>query len=77
MSRFLIVPTVFLAATAFAQTDSGGSSLFDRFDADSDGRISQQEARANPTLLENFAMADADNDGYLSRQEFTAAFGEQ
>lgn len=86
----ILAATLLLAGTAFAQqgeqggrpegSGSGqqgsGAALFDRFDTDKDGRISQQEAQINQTLVTNFSTADANSDGYLTRQEFGATFGQ-
>jgi len=70
-----------LSTAAFAQTPpagqtspSGGSSVFDQFDSDHDGNVSQSEAQVNSTVMANFNQADTDHDGKLSKSEFDAAF---
>lgn len=72
--RYLIVLSAALLSSAALAQGQGGSSVFDQFDADSDGNISQSEARANATLAQNFSAADTDGDGKLSKAEFEAAF---
>jgi hypothetical protein len=64
-----------LSGAAFAQTSpSGAGSVFDQFDSNHDGNISQAEAQVNSTVVANFAQADTDHDGKLSKSEFDAAF---
>jgi EF hand len=65
-----------LSTAAFAQTppSGAGSSVFDQFDSDHDGRITQTEAQINSTVVANFKTADSDADGNLSKSEFDAAF---
>jgi hypothetical protein len=48
--------------------------VFDQFDTDHDGRVSQQEAQINSTVVANFQTADTNADGNLSKAEFDAAF---
>jgi Ca2+-binding EF-hand superfamily protein len=73
MRYLVIVSAALFSSVALAQGQSG-SSVFDQFDADRDGNISQSEARANATLAQNFSAADTDGDGKLSKEEFNAAF---
>ena len=56
------------AAPCFAQT--GPAALFDRFDADGDGRITEAEVQAWRGSF--FDIADGDVDGYVSRAELDA-----
>lgn len=64
-----------LSTAAFAQTPpSGAGSVFDQFDSDHDGRITQTEAQINSTVVANFQTADSNADGSLSKSEFDAAF---
>jgi hypothetical protein len=65
-----------LSTAAFAQTppSGAGSSVFDQFDSDHDGRITQAEAQINSTVVANFQTADSNADGSLSKGEFDAAF---
>jgi EF hand len=65
-----------LSTAAFAQTppSGAGSSVFDQFDSDHDGRVTQAEAQINSTVVANFQTADSNADGSLSKAEFDAAF---
>src|SRR6185295_2120325 len=65
-----------LSTAALAQTppSGAGSSVFDQFDSDKDGRITQAEAQVNSTVVANFQTADSNADGSLSKSEFDAAF---
>jgi Ca2+-binding EF-hand superfamily protein len=45
---------------------------FNKLDKDQNGYISQQEAKANKKLLEQWDSADADSDGQLELSEFSA-----
>jgi hypothetical protein len=39
-----------------------------------DGKLSQDEAQAAPTVATNFSAADHDHDGSVSKDEFLSAF---
>ena len=69
------VATIFflalLAAAAPALSESEVPS-FAMLDANSDGFISRDEARADERVAAAFADADQDRDGYLSAEEFAA-----
>jgi Ca2+-binding EF-hand superfamily protein len=45
---------------------------FDKLDANHDGYISQNEAKAHERLRERWSSADADKDGKLEASEFSA-----
>jgi Ca2+-binding EF-hand superfamily protein len=45
---------------------------FSTLDANKDGKISLDEARADPGLYEAFAMLDVNHDGFLTPGEFQA-----
>lgn len=58
---------------------SGGSSnqlsqqqqqQFQRLDTNNDGKISQDEAQADPQLSQQFSSADSDSDKNISKGEF-------
>ena len=59
------------AGTVFAQSGSDAPS-FMQIDANADGRISKEEARADARVAERFQEADTDRDGHLSLEEFSA-----
>jgi Ca2+-binding EF-hand superfamily protein len=66
-----------LALAAPAQTTAPspeGDARFDkalkRFDADRDGRLSQQELSSRPKM---FSKLDTNHDGFVTREEFDAA----
>ncbi|MCO6442357.1 MAG: hypothetical protein J5I81_15070 [Nitrococcus mobilis] len=44
---------------------------FNKLDQNGDGRISQQEADAQPMLAERFKRLDKNNDGHLDHGEFS------
>lgn len=48
-------------------------SSFQKADADSNGAISQDEARNVPGLADAFTSADKNGDGQLSKSEYEAA----
>ena len=57
-----------------ASVSPGLSEIFDKLDANHDGKLSQEEAQAAPTVATNFAAADRDHDGTVSKEEFLSAF---
>jgi hypothetical protein len=67
---------------AGSASDPGGSGLnntpekvsFDSLDTNKDGVISEQEAKANPTVSSAFKSIDKNNDKSLSRSELDAYF---
>jgi Ca2+-binding EF-hand superfamily protein len=44
-----------------------------KLDTDGDGRISREEAKAAPRLLEHFDAIDANKDGFITAEEMKAA----
>jgi hypothetical protein len=63
------------APPAGPATDVG--AIFDKLDANHDGKLSQDEAQAHPTVASHFASADASKDGVITKDEFMAAFKPQ
>jgi Ca2+-binding EF-hand superfamily protein len=69
-----------IATAAFATDQTPGNSrmaaadntaaMFQKLDADSDGRVSAIEAANDSKVAAAFTAADADRDGYLSKAEF-------
>ncbi len=47
-------------------------ATFESLDTDSDGRISETEAAAHPTVSEQFARYDKNSNGFIEREEVTA-----
>jgi hypothetical protein len=45
---------------------------FQRTDANTDGRLSREEATSLPAVAENFNRLDKDSDGFISAAEFEA-----
>jgi Ca2+-binding EF-hand superfamily protein len=76
LKQYLALATAaLLSASALAQEPGQAARTpFDMLDADRSGSINVQEARAHPTVSENFTEADRDADGALTRNEFNAAF---
>jgi hypothetical protein len=66
----LIVFSAFIAAAAVAT--AGENPYFNKLDADGNGVLSQEEAAADPVLMENWATADINQDGQLEQAEFSA-----
>lgn len=65
MKNLIAITTLILAsATAMADED-----LMERLDMDNDGRISVEEASADPSISASFTELDVDNDGYLTAAE--------
>lgn len=57
--------------SAKTRTRAGGiSTEFGSVDVNSDGKISQDELKANPTMSAKFKQSDANGDGSLNRGEF-------
>jgi hypothetical protein len=73
-----LIKTAALAAmlasmSAFAQQDptaAGGGGDFATLDANGDGSVSQDEAKADATLSAKFAELDTNKDGKLSSSEY-------
>jgi hypothetical protein len=53
-----------------ASTPDGGRAGFRALDADSDGKVSPQEAAADSVLSEVFAKADRNSDGFVDGLEY-------
>ena len=72
LACFLLTGTP--GATLFAQGVHSElkSIAFSTLDTNKDGKLSRDEARADPGLYAAFDMLDANHDGFLSPQEFQA-----
>ena len=70
-----------LTVPAFAQSEppadfdeAAWQAEWDGADTDGDGRISREEARANPNMTDEvFDQIDTDGDGFISPEEDKAA----
>jgi hypothetical protein len=49
-------------------------AVFDQMNISHTGKLTREEAQANPTVASSFEKADANKDGVLSKDEFLAAF---
>lgn len=63
-----------VSAVAFGAGEQGAKQgSFKTHDADGNGAISMEEARAVPGLSEKFSKADKNGDGQLSKSEYESA----
>ncbi|WP_020406705.1 hypothetical protein [Hahella ganghwensis] len=71
-----------LLATSFAYAAEGeeakmqSEQTFAAIDANQDGVIDTEEARADSALMEKWASVDLDGDGAISSQEYSVYAGE-
>jgi hypothetical protein len=70
-----------MSAFAQQQTDpnaaAGQGGDFTSLDADGDGSVSQDEAKADATLSSKFAELDTNKDGKLSSSEYKSMAGKE
>ena len=69
---FWIVAAVMFPLSVSAGDKSTTQDTFKALDKNKDGYISQQEAKANKKLTEQWEAADADANGKLEMSEFSA-----
>jgi EF hand len=62
-------------APAAAQAPAPAEAAFKRADANSDGKLSKDEAARLPAIAARFDELDRDKDGFLSMVEFAAGYG--
>lgn len=76
IARLLACLVLFGATTAAVHAQAAKPELqpldFNRLDTNHDGKLSPQEARADPDLYMEFDGLDVNHDGYLSIEEFQA-----
>ena len=60
------------AATETKRALMYDKATFDRLDTNKDGRISREEAQADPMLKDTWSKLDAENKGAVSQAEFEA-----
>lgn len=65
MKKVLAIAALLATGSAFA------SETYDALDIDKSGTISQEEAAANPALMEAWGKLDGDADGQLTVEEFS------
>ena len=63
---------VALFSTPLFAEDTAQAKQFNKLDKDKDGYISQQEAKSDKRLSDQWDTADADSDGKLEMSEFSA-----
>lgn len=69
---FMIVAAMVFPLSVFAGEKSSTKDSFNKLDKDQNGYISQQEAKSDKQLMEQWDTADADADGQLEMSEFSA-----
>lgn len=72
IKSFLIVVAVMFGLNVSAGEKATTKESFNKLDKDQNGYISQQEAKDNKQLLEQWDSVDADADGKLEMSEFSA-----
>jgi hypothetical protein len=48
----------------------GSGGLFETLDADSDGKVTKEEAAANSSFADSFAALDGNSDGVVTKREY-------
>lgn len=73
-TRLIVLCSAALLSTAvFANDEPRQSDFNDTFaslDADSDGKVSKEEAAGHESLVNSFDRLDRDRDGFVSKKEF-------
>lgn len=72
-SLAILCAAALISGAAVAGDDEkrdAGRSSFASLDADSDGKISKDEASGNASLSASFDRLDSNSDGYVSKKEF-------
>ena len=59
--------------TTPAQPAQGGGTTFESLDANSDGKISKDEAKVNANVTAQFTKYDVNGDGFIEKEEVNAA----
>lgn len=62
-----------LQAAATGRVQERSARMFDRLDANDDGRLSAEEMRRPDPTERRFSRVDADGDGAITQEEFDAA----
>lgn len=58
-------------AEVVAQEEQKAPSIFEKLDANKDGKVSPQEAQVSPALVKGFEKIDINKDGFLTPEEFS------
>lgn len=74
LSLIVLASLPVLAQQTPSQESAGPLRLFERMDADKDGRLSRDELPGR--LRENFSQVDTNGDGFISREEHLAVVGQ-
>lgn len=73
-TRLIVLCSAALLSTAALAEDeprqSNSSDAFSSLDADSDGKVSKEEASGHESIVNNFDRLDRDGDGFVSKREF-------
>ena len=68
-TTIMLLALLAMAAPALSESEVPSFAMLD---ANRDGLISRDEARADERVAAGFAEADQDRDGYLSAEEFAS-----
>lgn len=69
---FLIVAAVLFPLSIYAGEKSAAQETFNKLDQNQDGYISQNEAKADKRLSDDWSKADTNKDGKIEKSEFSA-----
>ncbi len=69
MSKYLMIAAALCLAWQLAIANDTG---FNRLDANADGLITNDEAQAEPKVVEVFGELDVNGDGFLTLAEYSA-----
>ncbi len=72
ITSFMFVAAVVFPLSVAAGEKSTTQDSFNKLDTNKDGYISQQEAKNNKKLIEQWDTVDADANGQLEMSEFSA-----
>ena len=74
-TRLIVLCSAALLSTAALAAEDGksqsnSSDTFASLDADSDGKVSKEEASGHEAIVNSFDRLDRDRDGFVSKKEF-------
>ena len=73
MKSFALVVVCLGLTASIAAAAADFAQQFVQLDANSDGKVSREEAAADPALAQRFEQMDVNKDGFLSRDELVVA----